>query len=184
MAIGERIRELRKLRRLTQKQLAEMTGIAEITIRQYESGKYTPKIAKIQMIASALDTDIGYLLQVEHDDQIDKIIKHFPNTPVIETDEKITMPIITSPKNNQSPQEIFREETMKLYDGLTYNGQTYAYLYLKYLDSIKEFQKVPHENYGVVRPPELPQHLVKPIPPLPTGEELDKALRRKKEGEN
>ena len=184
MKIAERIKIARRENKTTQAKLAELAKLPLMTIRRIESGTREPKISELQIIASVLGVDIGYLLQVEHDDQIDKIIKHFPNTPVIETDEKITMPIITTPKNNQSPQEIFKDETMRLYDGLTYNGQTYAYLYLKYLDSIKEFQKVPHENYGVVRPPELPQHLVKPIPPLPTGEELDKALRRKKEGEN
>ena len=39
MSIGKRIREYRKALSLTQKELAEQSGTAEITIRQYENGK-------------------------------------------------------------------------------------------------------------------------------------------------
>ena len=42
-AIAENIRTLRKEKGLTQKVLGEKSGIAEITIRQYEAGKYIPK---------------------------------------------------------------------------------------------------------------------------------------------
>lgn len=54
MAIGERIRQIRKEKGITQKRLAELTGIAEITIRQYEAGKYKPKSITIHKIAKAL----------------------------------------------------------------------------------------------------------------------------------
>ena len=39
MSIGKRIQEYRKALSLTQKELAEQSGTAEITIRQYENGK-------------------------------------------------------------------------------------------------------------------------------------------------
>lgn len=39
MAIGEKIKALRKTRHVTQKQLGVVTGLAEITIRQYEANK-------------------------------------------------------------------------------------------------------------------------------------------------
>ncbi len=62
MAVGNKIKELRKKQKITQKQLAEMTGIAEITIRQYEANKYIPKIANLQKISSALNINIGEFL--------------------------------------------------------------------------------------------------------------------------
>ena len=42
---------------LTQKQLAEKSGVAEITIRQYESDKREPKITQLQKIIVALDLE-------------------------------------------------------------------------------------------------------------------------------
>ena len=39
MSIGENIRYLRKQAKLTQKQLAQMVGVNEVTIRSYERGK-------------------------------------------------------------------------------------------------------------------------------------------------
>lgn len=58
MTIGENIRAIRKERGLTQKELGRLCGIAEITIRQYESEKYQPKIETIEKIAKALGVPI------------------------------------------------------------------------------------------------------------------------------
>lgn len=54
MAIGEYIKFYRKKLKLTQKKLSEITGIAEITIRQYEAGKYEPKNENLYKLANAL----------------------------------------------------------------------------------------------------------------------------------
>ena len=54
MSSSEKIKQFRKAKGLTQKQLADLTGLAEITIRQYEAGKYEPKIDKLRRIAAAL----------------------------------------------------------------------------------------------------------------------------------
>lgn len=58
MTIGENIRAIRKEKGLTQKELGRLCGIAEITIRQYESEKYQPKIETIEKIAKALEVPI------------------------------------------------------------------------------------------------------------------------------
>lgn len=58
-AIGKNIKKIRKDRRLTQKQLAERCNLAEITIRQYEAGKYMPKIGSLQKITNALHVPIS-----------------------------------------------------------------------------------------------------------------------------
>lgn len=62
MTTGERIRSLRKSRNLTQKQLGELAGIAEPTIRRYELGKLNPKYETLEKIAAALRTSTGALL--------------------------------------------------------------------------------------------------------------------------
>ena len=74
MSIGKRIREYRKALSLTQKELAEQSGIAEITIRQYENEKRTPNAAKLKSIATALKTSPALLMGMDFssfDSQID-----------------------------------------------------------------------------------------------------------------
>lgn len=62
MTTGERIRTVRQSKNLTQKQLGELAGIAEPTIRRYELGKLNPKIETIAKIASAMNTPTLSLL--------------------------------------------------------------------------------------------------------------------------
>lgn len=64
MKVGERIREFRITKGWTQKELALNSGLAEITIRQYEKDKRTPKTKQLQEIASALDVSINELLGI------------------------------------------------------------------------------------------------------------------------
>lgn len=65
MPYGKRIRAARKATGITQKQLAEKIGVAEITIQQYERGIRTPKVDTLQRIAAALETSIDSLLNGE-----------------------------------------------------------------------------------------------------------------------
>lgn len=53
--IGSKIRELRKASKMTQKQLAEKLGLAEITIRQYENNKRKVRLDQLVRIANALN---------------------------------------------------------------------------------------------------------------------------------
>lgn len=59
------IREARKARRLTMKQLGELIGAAESSVSQYETGKRQPDNEMLLRIAEALDTTVGYLLGAE-----------------------------------------------------------------------------------------------------------------------
>lgn len=51
----EIIKNYRKKRGMTQKQLAQKTGLSIATIQGYEQGKYKPKIDSIKKIANALN---------------------------------------------------------------------------------------------------------------------------------
>lgn len=55
--IGNRIKQFRKEKGLTQKELANKLNVAEITIRKYESGDREPKLEQLEKIASALDIE-------------------------------------------------------------------------------------------------------------------------------
>ena len=58
-----RIQKYRKMRGLTQKELAEKCGLATGTIQQYELGKRNPKIEQLQKISSALGVPLEYLIE-------------------------------------------------------------------------------------------------------------------------
>lgn len=63
MAISDNIRNFRKEKGYTQKQLAELAGIATITLQQYELGKREPKIEQLLKLSNALQIDINTLLE-------------------------------------------------------------------------------------------------------------------------
>lgn len=61
MTVGKRIRVVRKLCGLTQKELGHAAGIAEPTIRSYELERLNPKIETIRKIAEALGLPVELL---------------------------------------------------------------------------------------------------------------------------
>lgn len=65
MTVGEHIREIRKRRGMTQAQLAEESGVAAISIHQYETGKRSPQLAQLIRIAVALGVDWNSLVTEE-----------------------------------------------------------------------------------------------------------------------
>ena len=62
MTIGERIKELRKEKGLTQKDLAERVGFSYVNISQLENSRKNPKLETIRKIAAALDVSMNELL--------------------------------------------------------------------------------------------------------------------------
>lgn len=54
MNIGEKIKNLRTEKGMTQKELSKLSGIAEITIRKYENHDRQPKVEQVQKLAAAL----------------------------------------------------------------------------------------------------------------------------------
>ena len=65
MSVGRKIRAIRDLRGMTQKDLGIKAGFsaatADVRIRQYESNKMVPKEDKLKEIADALDIDVSAL---------------------------------------------------------------------------------------------------------------------------
>ena len=62
MKFPENLRTIRKARGLTLKQLAEIIGVTEVSISQYELGKRQPNNEGLLKLAEALDTTVGELL--------------------------------------------------------------------------------------------------------------------------
>lgn len=57
MADGSRIRELRTRRGLLQRELAEMAGVTESAVRNYELGLRTPRPQHLEALARVLAVD-------------------------------------------------------------------------------------------------------------------------------
>lgn len=64
--IGEKIKEYRKLKGLTQKDLAEKIGMGDTTIANYEKGFRTPKKNTLFKLANAFDISIDDLFPPIH----------------------------------------------------------------------------------------------------------------------
>lgn len=57
-----RIRELRKDRKMTMKQVGDVLGLAESTISQYETGKRQPDNETLLKLGELFDVSVGYIL--------------------------------------------------------------------------------------------------------------------------
>lgn len=58
---NDRLIKARKLKGLTQEQLAELFGYKKSTVSNWECGYSTPSVQDALKLAEILDTDIGYL---------------------------------------------------------------------------------------------------------------------------
>lgn len=59
---SNRFKELRLSKKLTQKQIAQIFGLAESTISMYESGKREPNFDQLDEFADYFNVDLNYLL--------------------------------------------------------------------------------------------------------------------------
>ena len=59
---GNRIKELRKQRKWTQKELAAKLGIRFSHLNKYESGLHAPPMEKLVLLAELFNTTVDYLL--------------------------------------------------------------------------------------------------------------------------
>lgn len=62
MDVAERIIDLRKSRELTQKQLADNTGLSEIGIRSYEGRRRKPAYDVLMSLADFFNVSLDYLV--------------------------------------------------------------------------------------------------------------------------
>ncbi|MBZ1392776.1 helix-turn-helix domain-containing protein [Psychrobacter pacificensis] len=61
---GQRIRELRKVRNLSQEQLAELTGFHRNYIGMIERGERNPALINIEIFANAFEISLSELFEI------------------------------------------------------------------------------------------------------------------------
>lgn len=65
-AFGKRLRSLREQQGLTQEQLAELSGLSDRQIRNYESGRQAPQFDNLEKLRKALDIPIRDLFDFDY----------------------------------------------------------------------------------------------------------------------
>ena len=78
-SVGDRIREIREGRKLTQDQLAEKTSISKGFLSDVENGKRNVSSEYLLRIANALNASVDYLLrgtEVDHKSKQPVVISH------------------------------------------------------------------------------------------------------------
>lgn len=65
MISGKKLKQIRLFRKLTQKELAIMSGLTDAAIRNYELGNRSPNKEQLRKIADVLNCDISALIDHE-----------------------------------------------------------------------------------------------------------------------
>lgn len=114
MIIGNKIKEIRKKQGLTQKELANLTGLSEISIRKYENNNRKPKIENIKKIANALNVDVFDIINFKNfeannwnDIDIDKL-------------SELTGKIACDSKSEEKESQIFARINYSIFEVLDY----------------------------------------------------------------
>ena len=74
--LGKRIKEIRKARKMTQPELAEIIDVDPKYISRLETGTSTPSLDTIINIADAFDTSLCELFDFSNMDEKDELISH------------------------------------------------------------------------------------------------------------
>ena len=69
----DRIKQLRKQKGLTQKEMAEAVGVGVSTIAMWESGKRTPSFKLLNDLSDLFDKSIDYILGTSDNDRSPKL---------------------------------------------------------------------------------------------------------------
>ena len=94
MSIGNRIKTIRKARGWTQTQLAKKSGVATITVSQYETGKRQPRLEQLQSIAEALGVSWFYLSTGKPYDTVEQAMEEYGSLKITIASSKILITLL------------------------------------------------------------------------------------------
>jgi transcriptional regulator with XRE-family HTH domain len=61
--VGQQIREARKAKGMTQKELGALMGLSESVVNKYEAGKQNLSLETVQKVALALGMDLSVMIK-------------------------------------------------------------------------------------------------------------------------
>ncbi|WP_051044313.1 helix-turn-helix transcriptional regulator [Clostridium sp. MSTE9] len=128
--IGQRIRETRTQKGLTQKEIAERCGMADSAIRKYESGTVTPKYETLERIGLALGVEPYWLMT---------------GTAAVDKLGQMANEMLTSLKEHKTKlselEEAMKAVLLDSYDKLNIEGKDRAIQQVQDLAKIPDYQK-------------------------------------------
>ena len=137
MLTGEKIKKTRKQKKMTQKQLGELCGIADSNIRKYENGKQNPKFETLAKIAKALDVSIIELL--DNDDALRKIAKDVTQDHITRTTDIINTAVKRRIETYSPDEE--KEYLLANYDSVNTEGKEKILAYSEDIASSDKYRK-------------------------------------------
>lgn len=133
LSTGERIKILRTRKGLKQKELAELCGMSESQIGQYENGIRNPKYQTLEKIANALEVDVA-------------IISWFPIRSIDELDidlNNLRLIDITKKNNfaNKNQKNPIIDKILVSLDKINDKGKEKVIEYIEILEKVDEYRK-------------------------------------------
>lgn len=103
--IGQTIRDLRKLKKMSQSELAKVVGVSQTTVTAWETGKAEPSSSAISSLADYFNVTTDYLLgrpEKKDDDNVDYVAldkaldnaRSFDGEPIDDHDREILRGIL------------------------------------------------------------------------------------------
>lgn len=83
MTIGQRIKQLRRERDITQEQLAEYLNLSASAVSQWECGRVLPDISQLPLLANLFEVSADVLLGIDVDSKAQKIDEIYQNALII-----------------------------------------------------------------------------------------------------
>ncbi|MEG1061433.1 MAG: helix-turn-helix transcriptional regulator [Oscillospiraceae bacterium] len=154
MTVGQNIRDYRKSRNLTQKQLGEILGVAQNTVAQWESDYSQPSITQLEKVAEALNVSRisflpdGWDFLQDYSEEDTEAYKNALNEAKAETDainyaKQVAYETnhILSSKLKEIPQAYFRNAILNALISLNQEGLWKVLNYSQELSEIKRYKK-------------------------------------------
>lgn len=145
MTFGEKIKNTREEKKLSQRALGEKMGVTQQTIAQYEKIQDTPKLSTIRKIAEALDIPMSDLIddwkefsQEEVENDISTIVKKATTEKELDTAEEM---IDVLEKRYESKYSL-DVRLYASYELLNKKGKEKAVNYVEDLSKITEYQNL------------------------------------------
>lgn len=135
MNVGDKIKDLRLKRELTQEQLAKDCGLSKNAIWNYENNKRSPSIDILKKIAKALDTNVYNLID-NNDTLTSKLLKLFEETICKGMDSENSLEVLC--ESIDIDEEVINE-------ALSYNEDISESYLISMIDKIFKFY--PNEFY-------------------------------------
>lgn len=149
MGFPEQLKKLRVEKGYSQKKLAELSGISQAAIYQWEKGTRTPKIELLQKVADALNVPLKELFSMKNSDSIVFDLSSVPVNDISKYMETFFPNLMVEREKElesiRTAEEYLKDERLEnllnYYSELNELGQDKAVEQLQLLAKIPEYKK-------------------------------------------